>query len=817
MAETPSNKATESLTKPAAPIASGVSPAVPDHEMIRRIGGGAYGDVWLARSATGSYRAVKVVYRDRFETSEPFEREFTGIRNFEPISRSHDGFMHVLHVGRNEPERFFYYVTELADDDMAAGQVNPDRYKPKTLDSLLVSRGKLPVRECIEIGLSLTGAVERLHSHGLVHRDIKPSNVIFVNGKPKLADVGLVAEAKKGTSYVGTMWFLAPEGPGGAAGDIYALGKLLYVLSTGKHPAEFPALPTELETMTDKELFLQLNRVILKACQNDPDHRHRNATELRGELAALLVAGVLPPKPRSPISKEVWIMTAAVVLFLTGVCLWLTEKPSDQTATPAESPPARQETNAPVLVQSPSTEPAEPSVRLKKSIQIAQATPPSTAPAAGTNTRGMRVVEKPAPPAAIEPGVKSTPPAVAAPAVTRPAETNAYRELAEQLAGDLKQVPVSVGVGNFVYQDTTFMSPFSSLLREEIERVLAQTGKFKVVTRDRLADLQKEGKFLNSSVMEPGAATANVKFDGIQGIVRGRFYYSPPDLTVFAELAWLEGGTVRKAKVVLPAQAAGAPILPPDVPAAKPADELFVPQNIELSRVNLKDVEQKTGALWNRQDFLLQLSVREGKRAFADGETISYRVFSDTDCHVAVLNHQVDGSTIVLFPNRFCRDTHVSGGASVDIPGAVKSGFEIVIGKPYGTEMVQVIACTQASALHRKLRDHDYAAETAASLNNLSCVNIDLSRPAEAAKLAFRSAQAEEKLLGNILSFTSEQQRSAFQKTTHPYTLFASLGQAPGLARHSCAARASCWIPCSKTDWWPPRAKTRPSVRCSLN
>jgi len=47
-----------------------------------------------------------------------------------------------------------------------------------------------------------------------------------------------------------------------------------------------------------------------------------------------------------------------------------------------------------------------------------------------------------------------------------------------------------VGLGNFLYEDTELMSPFSSLLREELERALAETGKFKVITRSRLADLQ---------------------------------------------------------------------------------------------------------------------------------------------------------------------------------------------------------------------------------------------------------------------------------------------------------------------------------------
>jgi hypothetical protein len=52
------------------------SPSVPDHELIRRIGAGAYGEVWLARNTLGTYRAVKVVYRSDFDSDRPYEREF---------------------------------------------------------------------------------------------------------------------------------------------------------------------------------------------------------------------------------------------------------------------------------------------------------------------------------------------------------------------------------------------------------------------------------------------------------------------------------------------------------------------------------------------------------------------------------------------------------------------------------------------------------------------------------------------------------------------------------------------------------------------
>src|ERR1043166_6937525 len=91
-------------------------PQIPDHKLLRPIGGGSYGEVWLAKNVMGSFRAVKVVYRKTFESERPYEREFSGIKKFEPISRSHEGFVDILQVGRNDQAGYFYYVMELADD-----------------------------------------------------------------------------------------------------------------------------------------------------------------------------------------------------------------------------------------------------------------------------------------------------------------------------------------------------------------------------------------------------------------------------------------------------------------------------------------------------------------------------------------------------------------------------------------------------------------------------------------------------------------------------------------------------------------------------
>src|SRR5438105_13983035 len=91
------------------------APAIPEHELLRPIASGAYGQVWLARTALGIHRAVKIVHRANFDHDRPFEREVAGIKAFEPISRTHDGFVDLLQVGRDGAEGYVYYVMELAD------------------------------------------------------------------------------------------------------------------------------------------------------------------------------------------------------------------------------------------------------------------------------------------------------------------------------------------------------------------------------------------------------------------------------------------------------------------------------------------------------------------------------------------------------------------------------------------------------------------------------------------------------------------------------------------------------------------------------
>lgn len=273
-------------------------PVIPDHTLLRLIGRGSYGEVWLARNIMGVLRAVKIVSRRQFDSDRPYEREFAGIERYEPVSRSADGLVHVLHVGRNEPEQYFYYVMELADDAGTVGgeskTIDPAPtdpgiadYFPRTLRSDLQRVSRLPVADCLRLSLDAVGGLTRLHERGLVHRDVKPGNIIYVEGRAKLADVGLVSKGGEGRTFVGTEGYIPPEGPGSALADLYALGMVLYEAATGYPPDKFPKVPPEWFADDANPEALEFHEIVLKACEGDPERRYRSAGELQADLAFL--------------------------------------------------------------------------------------------------------------------------------------------------------------------------------------------------------------------------------------------------------------------------------------------------------------------------------------------------------------------------------------------------------------------------------------------------------------------------------------------------------------------------------------------------
>ena len=262
------------------------TPNIPDYELIRRIGRGSYGDVWLAKGVTGLFRAIKIVWKERFSDIGPFDREYFGVKQFAKISLLDSNQLAVLHIGRNDDldGGFFYYVMELADDPDSGSQIDPESYRPYSLRERLKQEEVIPVSECLNLGISLAHALETLHSRGLVHRDVKPSNILIVNDIPKLADIGLVTELKDGMTFVGTEGYIPPEGPGQPQADIFGLGKVLYELATGLNRKSFPKLPDDFPSRDDGNELLELNEILLKACDPIPARRYQNAEEMRQAL-----------------------------------------------------------------------------------------------------------------------------------------------------------------------------------------------------------------------------------------------------------------------------------------------------------------------------------------------------------------------------------------------------------------------------------------------------------------------------------------------------------------------------------------------------
>jgi serine/threonine protein kinase len=211
----------------------------------------------------------------------------------------------VLQIGRNDATAYFYYVMELADDATqesralgpelpAAGGHEPNSesgaaaYEPRTLGAELRRRTRLPFEQCLQLGLTLSLALGHLHRNGLIHRDVKPSNIIFVNGVPKLADIGLVTGIEEANTFVGTEGFVPPEGPNSAQADLYALGKVLYEAATGKDRQEFPEPFTRLGLDAESQALMELNTILLKACATDPKDRYGSAEEIYRAAAGAL-------------------------------------------------------------------------------------------------------------------------------------------------------------------------------------------------------------------------------------------------------------------------------------------------------------------------------------------------------------------------------------------------------------------------------------------------------------------------------------------------------------------------------------------------
>ncbi|HEX5052044.1 MAG TPA: serine/threonine-protein kinase [Planctomycetota bacterium] len=305
----------------------GAAPAaIGPYQVLRRLGAGAFGIVYLAAQQQPIQRqvAIKVLRPGAGDvhTLARFERERQLL-----AALSHAAIAHVLDAGAL-PDGRPYFVMEYVDG--------------RSMRSYCDDR-QLTVENCLRLFVELCRGVEHAHRRGIVHRDLKPANVLVVDGEqgptPKIIDFG-IAKALHATPpgeavhtdtgrVIGTPGYMSPEQAAGqvadvdARADVFALGVMLYELLTGELPwgkrpestdREPPPRPSVRvasdsttaarrgETDTRRlamRLRGDLDCIVLKALAHERGHRYQSAHELAADLERHLRGEAVLAQPPS--------------------------------------------------------------------------------------------------------------------------------------------------------------------------------------------------------------------------------------------------------------------------------------------------------------------------------------------------------------------------------------------------------------------------------------------------------------------------------------------------------------------------------------
>lgn len=257
------------------------------YAVVRRLGGGGMGEVFLARSPDGLDVAVKVVRREladdpRFRTR--FRREVEAARAV---------------AGRG--------TAAIIDADVAAPQPwLATEYVPGPSLLERVDRGgPLPAAELERLAVDLAGALRVIHEAGLVHRDLKPANILLAADGPRVIDFGIsrTVDATAMTTagmVIGSPGFMSPEQISGAsvgpASDVFSLGACLVFAATGAGPfGDGPAPALLYRIVHDPPALPDVSPVLrglIEACLAKDPRDRPSAAGLRHRLA--------PPRPKPP-------------------------------------------------------------------------------------------------------------------------------------------------------------------------------------------------------------------------------------------------------------------------------------------------------------------------------------------------------------------------------------------------------------------------------------------------------------------------------------------------------------------------------------
>lgn len=300
------------------------------YELVRKLGEGAMGSVYLAKDNELQRQVALKFPRHSLDSDTDLAARFHREAR-SAAALHHRNLCPVLDVGQHDGTRY-----------LSMAFIDGSR-----LDESIRKGALLDPDSAAEIIAKIARAVEVAHRHGIVHRDLKPSNVMIdAEGEPVVMDFGLAlhtdevgpSRLTQDGAIVGTPAYMAPEqidrelAAVGPASDIYSLGVLFYELLTGRLPFEGgmsqvvhqailkrPAVPSSIRP----EVTKPLEDICLKMLSKSPSARYGSMAEVAEAIErATQVAASDPPLRRGPH----WIssFTAGIGLVsLLAFTLWL--------------------------------------------------------------------------------------------------------------------------------------------------------------------------------------------------------------------------------------------------------------------------------------------------------------------------------------------------------------------------------------------------------------------------------------------------------------------------------------------------------------